>query len=113
MAQLYDISAKITNELPTLKVTEDIICTVNNRKSNVLNVQVMLAERERKQDEQEDNPVQEFENMQAALKLLIGEKNATAIDELDLPVNEYTELFRAIMAAAQGVNPLEANPNTP
>ena len=31
MAKFYDISAKITNELPTLKITDELVVTVNKR----------------------------------------------------------------------------------
>ena len=34
MAKIYDISARITNELPTMKISDDLIVTVNNRKKN-------------------------------------------------------------------------------
>lgn len=108
MAKNYDISMKITNELPTLKITDEIIVTVNNRKNTVLNVQAMVAEAERKAkntEGEEQNPEDEFAMMQKALEMLIGVKNAQAIDEMDLPVNEYSEVFRAVMMVAQGKEP--------
>lgn len=49
MAKFYDISAKITNELPTLKITDELVVTVNNRKNTILNVQAMVAETEKRQ----------------------------------------------------------------
>lgn len=51
MAKFYDISAKITNELPTLKITDELVVTVNNRKNTILNVQAMVAETEKKTEE--------------------------------------------------------------
>ena len=108
MAQkFYDISTKITNELPTLKITDDIIVTINNRKSTILNIQAMALEAERKAkanpDEIEENA--EFKQMQKALAMLIGENAANKIDELDLPVDEYTKMYEAIMKIAQGQDP--------
>lgn len=100
MAKFYDISRKITNELPTVKITEEIVCTVNNRKNNVLNVLAMIQETEKKEHEDEENA--RIEMMQKALKLLIGEKNATAIEKLNLPLPEYSYVFTTIMTAAQG-----------
>lgn len=41
---MIDISKKITNELPVIKISENLIVSVNNRKSNVLTVQAMIAE---------------------------------------------------------------------
>lgn len=108
MAQkFYDISAKITNELPTLKITDDIIVTINNRKSTILNIQAMALEAERKA---KSNPSEieanaEFKQMQKALAMLIGESASNKIDELDLPVNEYTTMYEAIMRISQGQDP--------
>lgn len=108
MAKIYDISMKITNELPTLKITDEIIAIVNNRKNTVLNVQAMVAETERKAkntEGEEQNTEDEFAMMQKALEMLIGAKNAQAIDDMNLPVNEYSEVFRAVMMVAQGKEP--------
>ena len=105
MSKFYDISAKITNELPSIKITGDLICTVNNRKNTVLNVAAMMEETDRKNEEGENETEQEFEKMQKALSMLLGKKNADIIEEMDLPINEYTELFKSIMAAAKGTDP--------
>ncbi len=98
---MFDISQKITNKLPTLKITEDIICTVNNRKSNVLNVQAMVREMEKKNKE-EDKEENEFVIMQKSLEMLIGIEPVKKIEEMDLPITEYTDIFQAVMAASQG-----------
>ena len=34
--RVIDISMKITNQLPMIRITEDITVTVNNRKSTIL-----------------------------------------------------------------------------
>lgn len=100
MAQFFDISKKITNELPTLKITDDITVTVNNRKSNVMAVQLLSIEREKK--EKAGKTVNDEDFMNEALKLLIGERNAALIEEMDYPLPEYTEIFQAIMGVATG-----------
>lgn len=113
MAKIYDISAKITNEAPVLRITDEIICTVNNRKQTMLNVRAYASEVERKQkeletegrEEEAESLQNEFINM--ALKMLVGEKNATAIEELDLPLPEYQAVYHAVMAVASGKDPLE------
>ena len=102
MAKIYDFTSKITNELPVIKVTDDIVCTINNRKNNILLMQAMLKEREEKQT---DGAEDELQSMKAALNLIIGEKNTEAIEALNLPINEYTELFKAVMKIAQGEDP--------
>ena len=37
--RVIDISMKITNQLPMIRITEDLVVTVNNRKSTILNIQ--------------------------------------------------------------------------
>lgn len=111
MAKMYDISAKITNELPTLKITEDIIVTINNRKNNVLSVQAMLKEREQNKTDEETDTARQLENVKRGLELLVGVKNAKAIEQLDLPINEYTTIFQTVTKIAQGLDPDE--PDTP
>lgn len=113
-AKIYDISTFITNELPKMVITNDIIVTVNNRKSTVMNVQAMIMEFEKKASEQEMGQAEaDTKMMEKTLQMLIGESNAKKIEELDLPLPEYKKIFETIMAAAQGVNPDELNKNTP
>ena len=95
MAQIYDISMKITNELPKLVITQDLIVTVNNRKSTILNIQAMVQEAEKKGTD-------EIVFMDKALGMLIGEKNAEEINKMDLPLPEYKEVYQTIMSVATG-----------
>ena len=39
--KVIDISMKITNQLPMIRITDDLVVTVNNRKNTILNVQAM------------------------------------------------------------------------
>lgn len=48
--RVIDISMKITNQLPMIRITEDITVTVNNRKSTILNIQAMAQEAENKEN---------------------------------------------------------------
>ncbi len=100
MSKVYDISAKITNNRPTIKITKDIICEVNNRKSTVLNVQAMFKEAERKNTD-------EREIIEKALVLLLGKDNAEKLEKLDLPFPEYMEAYHSVVALAQGNDPTE------
>lgn len=100
MAQIYDISSKITNELPKLTITEELTVTINNRKTNVLNVQAMAEEVERK--EKAGKKVDDMAFIKKGLDLLVGVKNADEIESWDLPLPEYKEVFQTIMSIATG-----------
>lgn len=105
---MFDISQRITNKLPVLRITEDFTCTVNNRKSNVLNVQAMVRQMEKK-NEDEGEEEDKFAVMQKSLEMLIGKDEAKKIEEMDLPITEYTDIFQAVMAASQGKTLEELN----
>lgn len=111
MANIVDISGRITNELPMVRISETLCVTVNNRKSTVLNVQAMIneltrdeAKRQKEAAEKgtEYEPMPETEMMNKALKMIIGEKNTEAIEEMDLPIPEYKIVYEAIMNCATG-----------
>lgn len=113
-AKIYDISSYITNELPKMMISDDIVVTINNRKSVILNVQAMIMEFEKKASKQNVDPAEaDIKMMEKTLQMLIGESNAKKIEELDLPLPEYKKIFETIMAAAQGIDPDELNKNTP
>ncbi|MCM1468487.1 MAG: hypothetical protein NC086_10080 [Alistipes sp.] len=100
MGQLIDISAKITNELPCIRITPEMVVTVNNRKSTVLSIQAMVQESERKTKQGKETSDEAF--MKKTLEMLIGKKNADAIEEMDLPLPEYKEMYQTIMDVATG-----------
>lgn len=96
MAQIIDISKKITNELPMVKVTEELVVTVNNRKSAVLNIQAMIEEMQREGKEED------IAFMTKGMEMLIGKKHTDEIEKMDLPLTEYTMIFETIMNVATG-----------
>lgn len=105
-AQIYDISMKITNELPKLTITEQLTVTINNRKSTVLNIQAMQMQLEKKAKEAAEKG-EEYEDdsmnfMTKALEQLIGIKNVKEIEGMDLPLPEYKVVFQSIMSIATG-----------
>lgn len=100
MGQMIDISSRITNELPMVKITDEIIATVNNRKSVILNIQLLVKEQEKKAMESEEYDEMAF--MDKILAMLIPAKVAKAINDLDLPLPEYKIVYEAIMEAATG-----------
>lgn len=101
MGQIIDITSKITNQLPVVKITDEIVVSVNNRKSTILNIQAMVQEQEKKA-KNDDGQYNEMSFMAKVLSMLIGEKNAAAIDKMDLPFPEYKEVYNALMGAATG-----------
>lgn len=106
MAQIYDISMKITNELPKLTITEQLTVTINNRKSTVLNIQAMQKQMELKAKKAAQKG-EEYEEdsmafMTKSLEQLVGAKNVKEIEDMDLPLPEYKEVFQAIMSIATG-----------
>lgn len=101
MSNLIDISKRITNELPVVKITDDVIATVNNRKSNILNMQIMIMEAEKKAKKNGEE-YDEMAFMSKTLEMLTNAKTAQSIEELDLPLPEYKLVYKAIMSAATG-----------
>lgn len=97
---MIDISRKITNELPVIKISENLIVSVNNRKSNVLAVQAMIAEsgNAKKSGKEADD----FKFMDTVLRTLTNAKTVDEINSLDLPLPEYKTIFNAVMAACSG-----------
>lgn len=96
MSQIFDISNKLTNETPTLKITEDIIVTINNRMKNMIKVRAMMEEASKKED------ADELKMMDKTLEMLIGSKNYKEVKELDLPISSFKLVFNAIMSIAAG-----------
>ena len=98
---MIDISARITNELPVVKISDDLVITINNRKSNVLSVQAMIAEATTNA-ENEGREVNELKFMDSVLRCLTSGKTVDAVNKLDLPLPEYKLIYNAIMAACNG-----------
>lgn len=99
MAQIIDITSRITNELPIIRITQELVVTVNNRKNTILNMQAMI---QKIQDKSKDGTYDELALMNKVLEMLLGEKAAGEVEELNLPLPEYRILYQAIMAAATG-----------
>lgn len=104
---MIDISAKISNALPVVKMTDEIIVTVNNRKSNILKMQSFIKKQE-KQAKKADGEFDEISFMNSVLSMLIGEGKARDIEELDLPLPSYKVVYEEILAAATGQAPEDA-----
>ena len=104
--KVIDISMKITNQLPMIRITDDLVVTVNNRKNTILKVQAMAAESEKKKDNNN-----EVKFITKALEMLIGKEAADNIEAMDLPLPEYKEMYNAIMGVAAGTCGEENTPS--
>lgn len=101
MAQIIDITSRITNELPMVRITNELVITVNNRKNTILSMQAMINETAKKSKEA-DGTFDEVQMMKKSMEMLIGKKATDEVEALDLPFPEYKLVYQAIMAAATG-----------
>lgn len=101
MSNIIDISAKITNQLPIVKISDEIIATVNNRHSTIMSMQLLIKEQEKRAKENNDE-YDEMAFMERVLGMLTSQKIVDAVNKLDLPFPEYKIVYQAIMAAATG-----------
>ena len=99
--RVIDISMKITNQLPMIRITEDLVVTVNNRKSTILNIQ----EAENKENKDD------MAFMIKGLEMLVGKDASDKIEALDLPISEYKEMYNTIMQVAMGTYGEEQTPS--
>lgn len=105
--KVIDISMKITNQLPMIRITEDLVVTVNNRKNNILCVQAMASEAEKKACEDGDNGI----GFIVKAEMLVGKEAADKIENMDLPLPEYKEMYNTIMSVATGTYGEEQTPS--
>ena len=103
--KVIDISMKITNQLPMIRITEDLVVTVNNRKSTILNIQAMAQEAENKENKDD------MAFMIKGLEMLVGKDASDKIEALDLPIPEYKEMYNTIMQVAMGTYSEEQTPS--
>lgn len=92
MAKVIDISAKLTNERPTLKLGEGKVYEIDNRKNTVL----IMNQKMEKSD------LNNLEEVDEILELLIGKEAVKEINEMNLPFPDYLTIFIGVMAGATG-----------
>ena len=95
--RVIDISMKITNQLPMIRITEDITVTVN--------IQAMAQEAENKENKDD------MAFMIKGLEMLVGKDASDKIEALDLPIPEYKEMYNTIMQVAMGTYGEEQTPS--
>mgnify|MGYP005919116071 CR=1 FL=1 len=100
-----DITSKLSNAKPTLKIAEGMVYEVNNSKNNIL-----IVDQELKKSNKSEVEVIDF-----VVEKVLGEKALKEINALDLSIADYKVIFIAIMACVSGMSYEEAekNMNTP
>nr|DAL98418.1 MAG TPA: hypothetical protein [Caudoviricetes sp.] len=92
MSKIIDISAKLTNERPQLKLSEDKVYDIDDRKNTI----IVLNQKMQDTDMNDLNAIDDM------LKAVLGEQAAKEIDEMNLPISGYQAILIAIMAAITG-----------
>lgn len=92
MSKIIDISAKLTNERPKLKLAEDKIYEIDDRKNNI----IILNQKMQGED------INDLSVMDEMIEIVLGKKAAIEINEMNLPIVAYQSIMIAIMAAVTG-----------
>ena len=92
MSKIIDISAKLTNERPKLKLADDKIYEIDDRKNTIL----QLNQKMQNADLNDLNVIDEM------IKVVLGKKAAKEINDMNLPIVAYQSILIAIMAAVTG-----------
>lgn len=92
MGKVIDISGKLTNERPVLKLAEDKVYEIDDRKNTI----VILNQKIQNADMSDLKAIDEM------IQITLGEMAAKEIDEMDLSLSDYQIIMVAIMAAITG-----------
>ena len=92
MSKIIDISAKLTNERPKLKLAEDKIYDIDDRKNTIIILNQKMK----------NSNVNDIEAIDEMLNIILGEDAAKEIDEMNLPIIALQTIMVAIMAAVTG-----------
>lgn len=92
MAKMIDISAKLTSERPKLKITEDKIYEIDDRKNTILKLNQKIK----------GGNIEDLAFIDEIVELTLGKKAAKEIDAMDLSMIAYQNIMLAIMAAVMG-----------
>ena len=89
---VIDISSKLSNEKPRIKIAEGTEYEVNNSKNTMLLIS------------QELNNIDKNETkaMDKAVELALGKEAFKEIESMELSFNDYKTLFIAVMAGVSG-----------
>src|SRR5690606_14621594 len=92
MSKVIDISGKLTNERPKIKLSEDKIYEIDDRKNTILKMNQKL----------QNADIDDIEVIDEMVEMLLGKEAAKEIDGMNLSIASYQAIFIAIMAAITG-----------
>lgn len=92
MGKTIDISAHLTNKRPVIKLSEDKVYEVNDRKSAI----IILNQKMKSAD------LNDVEEVDSILAVLLGKKAVEEINEMDPSFADYQTILVAAMAAVMG-----------
>lgn len=92
MGKQIDISSRLTNERPTLKLAEDKVFPIDNRKNTVLVLNQRI----------EESDLNDLNAVDGILELVLGKEAVDEINGMDLAFSDYQTIFIACMAGALG-----------
>ena len=92
MSKIIDISAKLTNERPKLKLAEDKIYDIDDRKNTI----ILLNQKMQSSD------MNDLDSIDEMISVVLGEEAAKEINDMNLPIVTYQSIMIAIMAAVTG-----------
>ena len=101
---MIDISKKLSNDKPVIKIAEGKEYKINNSKNTMLLI-----------NQEMQNNKNELEAMDKAVKLALGQSAFEEIENMELSFADYKVLFIGIMAgdSDQSYEEVEKNFNTP
>ena len=101
---MIDISKKLSNDKPVIKIAEGKEYKINNSKNTMLLI-----------NQEMQNNKNELEAMDKAVKLALGQSALEEIENMELSFADYKVLFIGIMAGVsdQSYEEVEKNFNTP
>lgn len=89
MSTMIEISSRLTNERPVLKLAEGKVYEIDDRKNTVLMMEQKMASED----------LSEMGAMDELIVMILGKKAAKEIDEMNLSISAYQTIIIAIMAA--------------
>jgi len=92
MSKIIDISAKLTSERPKLKIAEDMIYEIDDRKNTIL----MLNQK------MKGGTLEDITFIDEIIEMTLGKEAAKEINGMDLSMVAYQNIMLAIMAAVMG-----------
>lgn len=90
--KMIDITAKLTNEKPALKLAEDKVYFIDDRKNTVLKLMKKM----------ESANLNDPSFIDEILEITLGKKAVKEINEMDLSFSAYQTIMMAVIAGITG-----------